>query len=123
MSCSLTIDAVRDRSKTVTRRAKHTWTNLRPGDPLTLIEKGMGLKRGERQVILAEVEVVDVRLVNLARDMTAAECAAEGFPDLTPAEFVEMWCVSHHISRAREIEAVTDSRPIVVRRIEWRYLP
>ena len=60
MSCSITVDAVRARTKTVTRRHASTWATLKPGDRLTLIEKGMGLKRGEKQVVLAEVEVEDV---------------------------------------------------------------
>lgn len=60
MSCSMTIDAVRNRTKTVTRRHVDTWQNLKPGDRLTLIEKGMGLPKGATQVILAEVEIVSV---------------------------------------------------------------
>lgn len=67
MSCSMTIDAVRARTKTVTRRHIDTWRNLRAGDRLTLIEKGMGLAKGERQVVLAEVEIVE-RLTAAARD-------------------------------------------------------
>lgn len=46
MSCSMTVDAVRDRSKTVTRRHVDTWRDLKPGDRLVLIEKGMGLPKG-----------------------------------------------------------------------------
>lgn len=34
MSCSLTIDAVKNRTKTVTRRDPKTWLNLMPGDRL-----------------------------------------------------------------------------------------
>lgn len=61
MSCSLTIDAVRERRKTVTRRQVDTWTTLKAGDCLTLIEKGMGLPKGAKQVVLAEVEVTGRR--------------------------------------------------------------
>lgn len=39
MSCSLTVEAVRDRTKTVTRRQVKTWAFLRPGDHLTLVKK------------------------------------------------------------------------------------
>lgn len=113
MSCSLTIDAVKDRTKTVTRRHKDTWAALKPGDRLTLIEKGMGLAKGERQVVLTEVEIVSNEIVDL-EDMDEAECAAEGFPHLTPAEFIDMWCESHGV---RQPYCYID-----VRRIEWRYL-
>lgn len=114
MSCALTVDAVLDRTKTVTRRHPDTWKTIKPGDRLTLIEKGMGLAKGERQVVLAEVEVVDVRVEQLGA-ITAEDCAAEGFPFYTPAEFVSFWHSSHpdgsQIMRRR-----------AVRRIEWRYL-
>ena len=43
MSCSMTVPAVRDRTKTVTRRHVDTWRDLAPGDRVVLIEKGMGL--------------------------------------------------------------------------------
>lgn len=118
MSCSMTIGAVRDRSKTVTRRHILSWTTLQPGDRLTLIEKGMGLAKGEKQVVLADVEVVSVTVEVLPDAMTQAECASEGFPDLTPIEFTRMWCRSHGYG--------TDFADVYVRvrcrRIEWRYL-
>lgn len=120
MSCSLTIDAVRDRRKTVTRRDPATWVDLQVGDRLLLIEKGMGLARGERQVELCEVEIIDVRIEPLARMLERsygiAECEAEGFPHLQRREFVEFWLRSHpHVRGSRE-------QPVMVRRIEWVYL-
>lgn len=118
MSCSITVDAVRDRTKTVTRRHVDTWRTLKPGDRLTLIEKGMGLKKGERQVVLAEAEVVDVRVEPLLT-MTDGDCAAEGFPEYTADDFVSMWLESHRVpSFAGQHEAMA----YMVRRIEWRYL-
>lgn len=65
MSVSLTLDAVRDRSKTVTRRHVDTWKQLQAGDRLTLIEKGMGLPKGSKQVVVDEVEVVAVDVETL----------------------------------------------------------
>lgn len=109
MSCSMTIDAVRDRTKEVTRRHPDTWAHLSPGDRLTLIEKGMGLPKGAKQVVLAEVEVVDVRLEpieDVLREPGAT--AAEGLPDLSPAEFIEFWRQGH-------------GGATTCRRIEWRY--
>lgn len=58
----MTIPAVRARVKTVTRRHVDTWKDLKPGDRLTLIEKGMGLPKGAKQVVLTEVEITDVRV-------------------------------------------------------------
>lgn len=112
MSCSMTIDAVRDRSKTVTRRHVDMWKSLERGDRLTLIEKGMG------QVVLAEVEVVDVSVEPLSL-VTPAECAAEGFPTYTPFEFQAFWMYGHGYGLPEDEAAVNRVR---CRRIEWRYL-
>lgn len=121
MSCSLSIDAVRERRKTVTRRHVDTWTMLQPGDQLTLIEKGIGLPKGARQVVLAVVEVVSVTIEPLHlmadTDYGWAEVVREGFSDMEPHEFAVFWLDSHlyTVRSQYEFEAV------VVRRIEWRY--
>ena len=120
MSCSMTIDAVRDRTKTVTRRHVDTWQNLRPGDRLTLIEKGMGLPKGAKQVVLAEVEIVDVRIETLDALHTEAQaCASEGFPHMGVSEFARMWSTSHGYSKRIHPNLLG---LIECRRIEWRYL-
>ena len=118
MSCSMTVDAVRDRTKTVTRRHTDTWKDLKPGDRLILIEKGMGLPKGAKQVVLTEVKVVDVRVepLHLIDD---DECEREGFPDMEPYEFVRMWLDSHGYGR---LVAQNDVYAVKCRRIEWRYL-
>ncbi len=114
MACSLTVDAVRSGQKTVTRRALGSWRNLAPGDRLTLIVKGMGLKRGEQQEKLAEVEVTAVDDVELG-SITLDDIAAEGFSiqQWTPETWVA-WYISEHSGK------LTPSS--YVRRIEWRYL-
>lgn len=120
MSCSMTVDAVRARTKTVTRRHVDTWTTLKAGDRLTLIEKGMGLAKGAKQVVLAEVEIVDVRVTALATIVLPNELQREGLGDLTGPEFVDMWARSHGYGH------LTDGLrrlAIPCRRIEWRYLP
>lgn len=108
MSVTLTEQAVRDRSKTVTRRAG--WRFLRPGDRLTLCRKVMGRKRGEPLERLAEVEVVDVRRESLAR-ITRSDVAREGFPNLTPVQFIRFF-----------VEHMGGDEDQEVTRIEWRYL-
>lgn len=127
MSCSMTVDAVRDHTKTVTRRHVDTWRNLKAGDQLTLIEKGMGLPKGAKQVVLAEVEIVSVRVeaIGLVRHCFAdfdchLEVAREGMRHLSPSEFITMWLRGHGYS-ARVNDARRGDTPC--RRIEWRYLP
>lgn len=121
MSCSMTIDAVRERRKTVTRRKVNTWRTLRPGDRLTLIEKGMGLPKGAQQVVLAEVEVVDVREEPIGA-LTPNDVRREGFDPsaMSPREFARFWLRSHGYSEVDPYGVTNHHVPC--RRIEWRYL-
>ncbi|MEV0294230.1 hypothetical protein [Nocardia sp. NPDC050710] len=60
---------------------------------------------------IVDVEVLDVRRERLDL-ITASEVRAEGFPDMTPGEFVAFFCRAH-----------TRCTPqTVVTRIQWRYL-
>jgi hypothetical protein len=98
ISFALTTPQIRSRVKTVTRRTG--WATLRPGTRLQAVEKGMGLKKGETVTRLAVIEVAEVSREPLQRliDEPAygrMECVAEGFPHLTPAQFVAMFCASH----------------------------
>ncbi|GLZ34850.1 hypothetical protein Lesp02_70370 [Lentzea sp. NBRC 105346] len=116
MSVAFTEDAVRNRTKTVTRRKG--WQFLKPGDRLTLCRKVMGRKPDEPLVRIAEVEVVTVvrerldLLVLWFDGYGAREMAKEGFPGMDPAEFVERFFV----------EAQGIGHSDTVTRIEWRYL-
>lgn len=130
MSCSMTIPAVENRTKTVTRRHVDTWTTLKPGDRLTLIEKGMGLPKGSRQVVLAEVEILDVRVEPIIDSLTVAELAREGFraDELTTLQWATWWAGHHGYSipilpRSWDPVDPADLDLIPCRRIEWRYLP
>ncbi|TAM33142.1 MAG: hypothetical protein EPN61_18540 [Burkholderiaceae bacterium] len=102
MSFMLTKQQIRDRTKTVTRRMG--WLKLRPGDLLCAVEKGMGLKPGERVERIDTIRVVDVRQEPLKAmledvDYGMAECVKEGFGDhhtlRWPSEFVVFFCGSH----------------------------
>ena len=108
MSVAFTEQAVRDRIKTVTRRKG--WTFLKPGDRLTLCRKVMG-RQGAPLVRVAEVEVVAVSREPLY-DITAEDVAREGFPGMTPMEFIQEFFID-----AQGIPPHAD-----VTRIEWRYL-
>ena len=63
MSVAFTEAAVRNRTKTVTRRKG--WTFLKPGDRLTLCRKVMGRKKGEPLERICDVEIVSVRRESL----------------------------------------------------------
>lgn len=111
MSFSLTTPQILSRQKTVTRRMG--WTFLKPGDLVQAVEKGMGLKKGEKVRRLAVLRVVDVRIEPLSRllpergrgylqprqpmEMAYAfrELEREGFRHLTRQQFVSMFCKSH----------------------------
>lgn len=102
ISFMLTKNQVRERTKTVTRRIG--WRNLKAGDVLCGVEKGMGLKAGEKIVRLATIRVVDVRPEPLTRmienvDYGFEECRLEGFGDDPmlhwPSSFVDFFCRSH----------------------------
>lgn len=131
MSFALTTSQLLDGSKTVTRRVG--WANLKPGDRLRAVRKAMGLKPGEKVDVLAEIEVVSVRRERLDF-INKADCIAEGFPHLTPAQFVEMF--GRHMSITHPDEGVWSDadqewkrRPRPVRpddqvtRIEFRVVP
>jgi hypothetical protein len=117
MACSLTIDAVNDRTKTVTRRHVDSWRALRVGDRLTLIEKGMGLPKGAKQVVLAEVRIVAVNVEPLA-SVNADEVRREGLAPMRPIEFVLFWAKAHGYGRL----STFDQLEVRCRRIEWEYL-
>lgn len=97
MSFALTTDQIRQRRKTVTRRTG--WTFLKPGDLVQAIEKGQGLKKGEKVKKLAvlRVERVSGEWMSdfLARPDAQHECAREGFPEMTPDEFYRFFRGSH----------------------------
>lgn len=134
MSVSMTVDAVRARQKIVTRRHVDTWRTLQPLERLTLIEKGMGLPKGAKQVVVAEVEVMSVRVEPVSL-LTAdvrygrQEIALEGFDpdDWPPLEWSTWWAGHHGYSiRIHPYSWVpvdpSDLDDIECRRIEWRYL-
>lgn len=95
MSFSATVEQMRARTKTVTRRHPDTWRNLKPGDRVLAIEKGMGLAKGEKQTPIEIIEIVSNRVERIM-DLTDLEVIKEGFPDLTVEEFLtEVWHPLH----------------------------
>lgn len=100
---------IKAQTKTVTRRLG--WLFLRPDDILNACEKCQGLRKGEKINKLCQIRVTSVRREALGA-ITADDCAAEGFPDMTPAEFVEFFC-----------DAMGCKPEVIVTRIEFVYIP
>lgn len=97
ISFMLTTEQFRNRSKSVTRRMG--WLNVKPGEVLMGVEKSQGLKKGEKIVQLGKIRVSTRReKLRAMRDdpvYGAKEVIREGFPQMSPAEFVEFFCRSH----------------------------
>jgi len=106
MSVTYTEAAVRDRRKFVTRRKG--WRDLKPGTRITLCQR----LRVSPIVRIVDVEVISVRREQLDQ-ITADDVAREGFPEMSPAEFIDTFFV-----RAQNMRPTDE-----VTRIEWRYLP
>jgi hypothetical protein len=98
ISFSMTTEQFKARTKTVTRRLG--WESVKAGDVLMACEKCQGLKKGEKIKPLGKIRVTDARRENLDYLLSSpaygdAECGREGFPHLSPAEFIEMFCFAN----------------------------
>lgn len=93
MSFMLTKSQIKSRTKDVTRRLG--WYFLRPGVILNAVEKSMGLKRGEKVVCICQIKVISTK-VECLNEITKNECSREGFPEMTPEEFISMFCAHNH---------------------------
>jgi hypothetical protein len=114
MSVTLTEDQVIARLKQQTRRLG--WLPgkmINNGDQLCLVRKAMGRRRPdgtvEPLVRLAVVEVVSARRERLDA-ITPDDVIAEGFPDLSPEQFIDFFCRSMHCTPDTEVTV-----------IGWRY--
>ncbi len=105
MSFSATIEAMRERRKTVTRRLG--WANLKPGTILRAVEKVRGLKRGERVRDIGLIRVVSVRteLLWSILDQGSDEVRREGF-DMEPSEFVSMFRAANQCGPWQKVQRI-----------------
>ena len=92
LSFAITTQQMIDQTKTVTRRTG--WSNLRPGEIICAVEKGMGLKKGERIKRIGLIEIINVTQTPLSA-IIQEDVIREGFPEMSPAEFVAMFCLTH----------------------------
>lgn len=93
MSFWLTRDQMYDRTKDVTRRDDDTWQDLKVGDVVMAIEKGQGLKKGDKQVEIGPIKVLSIRREPLSKiaDYPPDEVGREGFPELDAEAFIQMY--------------------------------
>ena len=109
----LTAQQIIDGTKTVTRR--FGWDHLKLGEKIMACEKCQGLGKGGKINRLRMIEIVSFKKEQadeiIRYDQPEKECAREGFPDMSPVDFVEMLCKAN-------------SRPPTdtLNRIEFRYL-
>ncbi|MEM7677351.1 MAG: ASCH domain-containing protein [Myxococcota bacterium] len=105
--------------KTVTRRIG--WRHLRVGQQVLAVDRVMGLKRGESPTILATIEIVAVREEPLDA-IDQADCAREGFAQMTPEAFVSLFCSKMRCeptTRVRRIEfRIVEFADAAFRRLE-----
>lgn len=107
MSFSMTKDQFRARTKRVTRRLG--WWDLKVGDRVMGVEKGMGLKKGEKVVQLGPIVIVSVTREALSQIIDywgRDDCKLEGFPDMSPREFVKMFCAANGCKADTEINRI-----------------
>lgn len=111
MSFFHTTPQVRDKTKTVTRR--DGWWHLVPGQRFWAIVKGQGLKKGERVEKICLLECVSNRRERLDAILgyPADETAREGFPHMTPQQFIEMFCRNMNVAPGT-----------MINRIEFKYV-
>jgi len=87
MSFFMTVQQVKDRTKTQTRR--YGWSNLKVGDILWAVEKAMGLKKGEKINRLGKIQITGVRQEALNR-VTDNDLTKEGFSKMSKQDFIAL---------------------------------
>lgn len=110
ISFSMTTQQVRERRKFVTRR--NGWRKLKVGQVLDACEKCQGLKKGEHVVKICKIIVREVTPEPVHAIYTYPnDCELEGFPELSPLDFVQMYCEHNNCSPGT-----------IIRRIRFDYL-
>ena len=108
MSFKLTTPQILNKSKTVTRRLG--WHNLKPGTLIWACLQCQGLKKGQKVRKLALIRITNVTKEPL-NSIPARDCPLEGFPHMTPQQFVAFFCLHNRCSPTK-----------LVNRIEFEYV-
>lgn len=103
MSFFTTVEQVRNKTKTVTRRLG--WWFLKPGDILNAAEKCQGLKKGEKIKIICQIRVANTHMEPLIK-ITIADVIKEGFPDMDQIDFAAMFIASNKCDLHTEINRI-----------------
>ena len=113
MSFALTTAQYNARTKTETMRLG--WANLKPGEVFMGILKGQGLKKGEKVTKLHASRCVSNTPARVD-SVTKANCIAEGFPELEPAQFVEFFCKHNKVTPDTIINRIVSGVTLIRKR-------
>ena len=104
MSFSMTTKQVKEERKTQTRRTG--WKDLKPGEKVCAIEKGQGLKKGEK---IKRLKILSIKKVEFEplNNITEEDVIEEGFPEMKRSEFIEMFCKANKCHPSTEITKIT----------------
>lgn len=103
MSFMLTQEQFKNQTKTVTRRLG--WDFLKPDDIINGCEKCQGLKKGEKIKKLGQIRILNTDWQPLDH-ITPEDCIREGFPDMTPAQFVQFFCDHNKCSPLTKVNRI-----------------
>jgi hypothetical protein len=103
MSFSMTTPQVRAGIKDVTRRLG--WWFLKPGDIVNAVEKCRGLKKGEKVKLIRQIKIVSTETQRLYW-IDAVDLIREGFPRMTPFDFVVMFMKANRCRFDKEINRI-----------------
>lgn len=106
MSFFLTTEQMRAGTKTVTRRLG--WADLKPGEHFMAVEKGQGIPKGGKVVRIRECVCVSnhpERLDDIG-SYGQSEVMREGFPEMSPVQFVEMFCQHNRCTPDRVVNRI-----------------
>ena len=104
MAFSITIHQMYECTKTVTRRLE--WGYLKPGDTVCAVERSRGLKKGEGVKKIGLIEIQSVIRERLDQ-ITHEDCIREGFPDMTPEQFVDMFMRASGCSSSQIVNRIS----------------
>lgn len=86
------------------------WWNVKRGEVIVACVKCQGLKKGEKVEDIAAIRVRDSTLEHLD-EITPEDVVREGFPEMSCAEFIALFCRTHKGATPRTI----------INRIEFEY--
>ena len=99
----MTTEQIKNRTKTITRRLG--WLFLKERELVQAVEKCQGLKKGERVKRLAVIRINHIMRIKLCFIPTD-DCAKEGFPEMSPEQFIRMFCKANKCKRDVQVTRI-----------------